>query len=266
MVPPEIAPGLRVVDRVEALAGQEGSPPDMVLRWNAIPAAAKTIDLVLHLHGYAEEGPTMDLAAVKLPISGLDFADPDGLHPGGRGRPTLGILPRGRWFGGRTGRGYDFPVLAAGDGVRRVLEAARGSFAAAGGRARIRSGRRILTAHSGGAAALAAVIPQFRPHEIHVFDGLYAPAPHLAAWAEQAVAAELAGGRTRRALRVLYVPGTGTESASLELATTIERSLREADGALRSRYRVEAVAADHATMPRRHGWRLLADASADLAS
>jgi hypothetical protein len=226
---------------------------DLVLRWNAIPEHCRSVDLVLHLHGYAE--PAMDLARDKLPISGLDFADPDGVET--RNRPTLGILPRGRWFGGRTGRGYDFPSLTQPDGIARLLRTAKAAFRTATGLGPVRSGRRILTAHSGGAAALAMIAEQFRPDEIHVFDGLYAPAPGLIEWA----AASL--GTKQGALRVLYVPGTGTEAASLEVARALEPLLT--DPSLAARWRVDAVAGDHMTMPRDYGWRLLVDAASPIS-
>jgi len=229
---------------------------DLVLRWNAIQPTCRRVDLVLHLHGYAE--PTMDLARDKLPISGLDFADPDGVET--RTRPTLGILPRGRWFGGRTGRAYDFPSLAQPGGIAGLLRTAKAAFQTAPGLGPIGTGRRILTAHSGGAAALAIIAGQFRPHEIHVFDGLYAPAPGLIAWA----AASL--GNKQGALRVLYIPGTGTEAASLEAAQALASLLADRnDPALAARWRVDAVASDHMTMPRDYGWRLLADAASSIA-
>jgi hypothetical protein len=271
-----IPAGECVLHRVAMLSGQAGSPPDLALRWNAMPENTSTVDLVLHLHGYATTAERMHLVREKLPISGLDFADPDGAGDG-RGRPTLAILPRGRFFGGRTGAGYDFQSLREAPGTRRLVRVATDAFGAATG-LEARTGRRVLTAHSGGGVALAEVARQFRPDEIHVFDALYAEAPGLIEWAEAKIRRDAAGlgsardaGRFMRrlggALRVLYIAGTGTEPASLAVAAALGRALDaagEAGRALRPWYRAEAVPADHLTIARRFGWRLLADAAADL--
>ena len=276
-----IAGGRMIVTVDPLLTGQAGSPPDLVLKWNDMKRAPVALDLVLHLHGYSSAAARMNLATEKLPISGLDFGDP-GQPPGttpSRFRPTLCILSRGRYFGGRSGFGYDFPVLKAAPGTRRLIRDARDRFARATG-FRHRSGRRILTAHSGGGAAVAAVARQLAPHEIHIFDGLYDRHPYLEAWAARAVARDAAALRSGRhaspsaymehsghALRVLYIPGTGTEPASLQLAEIVTRALEQAgpDGPkLAPWYRVEPVAVAHLVMPRVYGWLLLTDAGAAL--
>ncbi|HLY56196.1 MAG TPA: hypothetical protein VKS60_11605 [Stellaceae bacterium] len=282
MKPQTIPAGEQVLADVPLLSWQTGIAPDLVLRWNAMPARPAALDIVLHLHGYATEGGNMNLAAVKLPISGLDFGDPD-KPPGesaARSRPTLAILPRGRFFGGKSGFGYDFPVLIAKPGAQRLLRLARDLFRDATGLVRAGEGRRVLTAHSGGGIAVMPVAEQIDPHEIHVFDGLYAEAPLLAQWAEHAIARDAAALRASplmgvgaymerwgRALRVLYIPGTGTEPASQTLAEAVDRALAKAGPAgskLAPWYRVEAVTVEHLRMPRLFGWKLLADAGAGI--
>ena len=52
--------------------------------------------------------------------------------------------------------------------------------------------RLILTAHSGGGAALTRALAQIDPHEVHVFDGLYQDAGQLASWAEKRIRADRA--------------------------------------------------------------------------
>jgi hypothetical protein len=85
------------------------TPPDMVLTWNAMESPA-AVDVVVHLHGFPTRGRSMQLPADMLPVSGLDFTDPRDRSSVGRTSPTLRVLPRGNFFGGRSGRGYNFPL------------------------------------------------------------------------------------------------------------------------------------------------------------
>jgi hypothetical protein len=277
-----IAAGTQILADLPLLSGQAGTAPDLILRWNDMPARARSLDLVLHLHGYAMTGARLNIETAKLPISGLDFGDPD-RAPGstaGRNRPTLCLLPRGRFFGGRTGNGYDFPVLAEPPGTTHLVRLARSLFRARWNCGPLPGGRRVLTAHSGGGAALVPVAAQFEPHEIHVFDGLYAEAPGLIDWVRRAIATDAAAlrragtgrlgslmERQGHALRVLYITATGTEPASREIGAAIDQALAAAGDAGRSLapwYRVEAVPVDHLRIPRAYGWQLLADAGGAL--
>jgi hypothetical protein len=118
--------------------------------------------------------------------------------------------------------------------------------------------RLILTAHSGGGAALLQILEHHDPHEVHVFDALYQEASALARWAARHIDADGAAG----ALRVFHTPGTQRFSRRVEDA--IAPALARAADDVRRRYRVEASTLGHWQIPREYGWRILADASADV--
>src|SRR5204862_3866771 len=129
-----ILPGEGYLADTPVLRAHAGRQPDLFLRWNGVPATAEAIDVVVHLHGFSQNGGDMELAE-KVRRSGLDLA--------GRTRPTLAVLPRGNWIR-RTW--YDFPALLDG-GLDRLVEYAIEQFAP--GRS-MRVDQLILTAHSGG--------------------------------------------------------------------------------------------------------------------
>jgi hypothetical protein len=123
-----------------------GSGPNLYVCWNAIPPNSKVVDIVLHLHGWSNSGPKMQLSE-KVKMSGLDLD--------GRARPTIGIIPRGQCAGDNR---YHFPALQDG-GAARLVRRAQDMFFQSAGRAGYRSskpgqGRFILTVHSGGGAEL----------------------------------------------------------------------------------------------------------------
>ncbi len=127
----------------------------------------------------------------------------------------------------------------------------------------VRRGRLILTAHSGGGAALMRMVTTAMPDEIHCFDALYGSAALLAAWA----AARIGMGQGESsALRVLYRPGEGTAAHSETLRAQLERLVQlGGNHSLAARFRVEPTTVGHSAIPRRYGWALLRDATADLA-
>ena len=92
----------------------------------------------------------MRLDADKEPRSGLDFANPDPPGEPGRTEPTLCVLPRGNYYGGRSGMGYDFPALITPEALRQLIDFALARFAARIGAAQVAMRRLLLTAHSGG--------------------------------------------------------------------------------------------------------------------
>ena len=143
-----------------------------------------------------------------VPVSGLDFTDPQDRSSVGRTSPTLLVLPRGNFFGGRSGRGYNFPALHPPGALNELVDDALARFGAQTG-ARPALGRLILTAHSGGGASLMRILRHADPDEVHTFDALYTDPSPLIAWAQQRIA------RGSGAMRVLYRPGEGTEQASL---------------------------------------------------
>ena len=243
-----IRPGRLVVDRLPQLRSHKGRPPDLILRWGAMPASA-TVDVVVHLHGHSDCGQCMDLACEMEPRSGLDLADPANPATAGRTTPTLLVLPRGNFYGGRSRRGYDFPALVRPGAVEALIDDALRRFAAATG-VRATRGRRILTAHSGGGAALMAILPHMNPDEVHTFDALYGHPRPLIDWARWNKAVG------RGALRVLFRPGEKTAPHSLAVAAAV--------GSSSPRFRVEETRVPHLDIPRVYGWRLLADPAADL--
>ena len=242
------------------LRHHRGTPPDLILRWNAMPAGTRTIDVVVHLHGYSGKGPRLRLQD-KVPISGLDFADPANPSHAGRTRPTLALLPRGNFFGGRYGNGYNFPELVKPGALTRLVGDGLALFAQQTGLAPA-LGRLVLTGHSGGGAPVSAILRHTDPDEVHVFDGLYSDATAMIAWATRRIAA----GSEGSALRVLYRPGTGTQAESKRVQREIAKALTGSSSgrAMAPYFRVEATRTEHNDIPRMYGWRLLADAGADL--
>jgi hypothetical protein len=252
-----IAAGRHVVERHPLLAAHRGTAPDLIVRWSDIDRTAATIDVVVHLHGYSGRGRRMRITD-KEPISGLDLGSPDGSTR--RARPTLTLLPRGHWFGGRSGAGYSFPELVRPGALGRLVDDGLARFRALTGSSAQR-GRLLLTAHSGGGAPLNAILRHTDVDEVEVFDGLYGDASALIAWARKKIAAGADG-----ALAVLYVPGTGTAKQSQRLGRELCGLLSahpQAD-ALRPRFRVEATRVPHNDIPRTFGWRLLVDAGGPL--
>jgi hypothetical protein len=249
-----VAAGQLIVEHVPLLRAHAGTPPDMVLTWNAMDSPG-SVDVVVHLHGYVVRGRSMQLPTDIVPVSGLDFADPRNRSSAGRTSPTLLVLPRGNFFGGRSGRGYDFPALHRAGALNELIDDAFHRFAGA----HPAVGRLILTAHSGGGASLMRILRYADPDEVHTFDALYTDPSPLIAWARRRIA------RGSGALRVVYRSGEyGTETASLAVELAIRPALTAAGTYPNPRWRVEHTRVAHMDIPPRFGWRLLADVSADL--
>ena len=81
-----ILPGQGYLAETPVLRGHAGTQPDLFFRWNAIQRSGSHIDVVVHLHGFSQQGVRMPLSE-KVPRSGLDLS--------GRERPSLALLPRG---------------------------------------------------------------------------------------------------------------------------------------------------------------------------
>ena len=165
--------GALTVDKVPLLRNHSGVGPDLILAWNDMRAPPRAVDVVIHLHGYSlRKGARLHIGRDLKARSGLDWSDPTGKDPRpGRIRPTLALLPRGHFFGGASGRGYSFPALTGAGGVRRLVEFGLQRLSTALGTGNIKCDRLILTAHSGGGAALLRILNIVDPHEVHVFDG-----------------------------------------------------------------------------------------------
>jgi peptidoglycan hydrolase-like protein with peptidoglycan-binding domain len=252
--------GREVIATVPLLQSQRGTAPDLILRWNRMIAIPMAVDVVVHLHGFSVHGAAMRLDVDKEPASGLDFTDPDAPGESGRAEPTLFILPRGNFYGGRTGMGYDFPALVTADGLRQLVDFALTCFATRIGAPRVGMRRLLLTAHSGGGVALMRILDNNDPDEVQIFDALHTNSTPLVQWAT---------GRLARpdsafsSLRVLYIPGTATEPRSRTVQQAL-LALAPAGDPRAARYRVEETQVAHSDIPRRFGWLLLRDAGSDL--
>ncbi|MGK7866849.1 hypothetical protein [Falsiroseomonas sp. E2-1-a20] len=214
--------------------------PDCVLRWNAIPATATNLRIVIHFHGFAAPDEPLRLAQGRLPGSGLVLP---------RQPPTLALLPRGRPIPGRPGR-FDWPALAAPGGMAALVAEVGTSFPS--------PAALVLTAHSGGGSGLrAALASGARVDEVHLFDALYGDPTPLLRWA--VARAGLRGAVPPPALVVLARAGGGTEAPARRLAAGLR-----AAGLAGPRWRVVLTGAPHNDVPRLYGPALLADAGAPL--
>jgi Mannosyl-glycoprotein endo-beta-N-acetylglucosaminidase/Peptidase M15 len=248
-----VAPGRLVVDRLPLLRRHTGTPPDLLIKWNAMTAPTQ-LDVVVHLHGFSGRGRRMRLLRDKEPISGLDFADPADQTSVGRTTPALLVLPRGHFYGGRSGMGYTFPALERPGALDELIQDALARFTKATG-APAALGRRILTAHSGGGASLMAILRHTDPDEVHTFDALYNNPKPLIDWASRRAQ------RGEGALRVLYRRGEGTARNSERVHQALCPLLTPET---RPRFRVERTSVRHLEIPARYGWRLLQDQAATL--
>src|ERR1700758_196721 len=144
-----VAPGEAYLIDTPVLQPHAGTQPDLFLRWNEIPLAAASVDVLVYLHGFSQQGPAMPLAE-KVESSGLDLS--------GRKRPTIALLPRGNWL---RYTWYDFPALLSG-GSDRLVDYGLQRFARAIGRGTLAVDRLILAAHSGGGMPAVDVIAESR--------------------------------------------------------------------------------------------------------
>jgi hypothetical protein len=267
--------GEATIDKVPLLRKHAGIGPDLMLAWNDMSAVSDAVDVVVHLHGYSlSKGARLDIVRDLKVRSGLDWSDPTGKdRTPGRPRPTLALLPRGHFYGGASGRGYSFPALTAAGGLQQLIDFGLERLATSLGLGRLKCNRLILTAHSGGGAALLSILGKVDPNEVHVFDGLYQNADALIRWAGRRIARDQSAlaqnmstamqymAERGGALRVLY--GAGTAPNSVAVAAALNKAI-SADSPLRRWYRVERTATGHLQIPPAYGWRLLADVAADL--
>ena len=263
-----VAAGEYEVPKVKMLADHRGRSPDMLLGWNAIPAGATAVDVVVHFHGYSK--PNLRLREDIRRWAGLDLAPIADATGVGRSRPTLTVLPRGNYTGVKVGSiyRYTFPALTPDGALDKLIAVALREFGAKAGIAPA-MGRLILTAHSGGGAALLKILGSIDPSrvdEVHAYDALYQDASALAKWAVARIGRDRAsvegGGAADGGMRVFFRPGTAKYSRRLSNALT--RSLSGAPESVRQRYRVERSGFNHWEIPRQFGFRVLADVAADV--
>jgi hypothetical protein len=258
-----VSPGEGYLANSPVLQGHAGTQPDLFLRWNRIPLSQHSLDVVVHLHGFSQQGGEMPLSE-KVERSGLDLS--------GRTRPTLAMLPRGNWIRHYY---YDFPALLSG-GIDRLVDYGVSRFSGAvasasrGAWAPFVVERFVLAAHSGGGMPAVDVIAEAtrQPDELHVFDGLYGRDPAsgnplrgleiIDNWLSDRLALE--PGR-EGALRVIYIEQQ-TGPFSRKVGELITRRLAEADPdrvpSLSRRYRVEVSGVQHSQIARRCMPELLA--------
>jgi hypothetical protein len=252
-----VSPGEAYLDNTPVLRGHAGTQPDLFLRWNRIPLSAQTIDIVVFLHGFSQQGGEMPLAE-KVERSGLDLS--------GRGRPTLAMLPRGNWIRHYY---YDFPALLSG-GIGQLVDYGVSQLSRALASHAFAVERFILAAHSGGGMPAVDIIAEASrlPDELYVFDGLYGrdPAGDNPLRGLEVIDSWL-GDRLRReperegALRVIYIEQQ-TGPFSRKVAELIARHLAGAEPAraesLARRYRIEISGVQHSQIARRCMPELLA--------
>jgi hypothetical protein len=222
------------------------------------------IDVVVHLHGFSQQGGAMPLTE-KVPRSGLDLA--------GRTRPTLALLPRGNWIRHTY---YDFPALLDGGIDRLVAYGVERFVEAIGTRRELAVDRLILSAHSGGGMpAVDTIAGAARlPDELYIFDGLYGRDPRLgdpmqgveivARWLGERLACEPA---CLGALRVIYIErqtGPFSRAVGEVIASHLQRAAPGRVADLAPRYRVQPSGVPHGYIALIAGPQLLADARAEI--
>jgi hypothetical protein len=258
----ELASGETYLSDTPVLAAHAGTQPDLFLRWNQIPAAATSVDVVVFLHGFSQSGGAMPLSE-KIERSGLILS--------GRMRPTLAMLPRGNWIRHYY---YDFPAFLDG-GIDLLLAYGLHWLAKQRGLP-MALDRFILAAHSGGGMPAIDILAgaQAQPDELYIFDGLYGRDPAqgdplqgieiVHHWLGERFAQEPA---RPGALRVAFIESQ-TGPFSREVAKIVAARLGSADPALRPalarRYRVEASGVQHSQVARVALPELLAASDAEI--
>ncbi len=245
-----ISPAEAYLHDTPVLRAHAGTQPDLFLRWNRVPLSAQALDVVVHLHGFSQQGGEMRLAE-KVERSGLDLS--------GRMRPTLAMLPRGNWIRHYY---YDFPALLSG-GIDQLVDYGVSRFSRAAASHAFAVDRFILAAHSGGGMPAVDIIAEASrpPDELYVFDGFYGrdPASGNPLRGLEVVDSWL-GYRLRRepdregALRVVYVEQQ-TGPFSRKVAELIAKHLTGVDptraASFSRRYRVELSGVQHSQIARR---------------
>ncbi|HEU4561514.1 MAG TPA: DUF2272 domain-containing protein [Longimicrobium sp.] len=295
------------------LAAHAGTGDNLYLVWNEIPEDAAAIDVVVHLHGYMPNDPDTGATRYVVGKSGLKLHGRTrptlGIVPRGRKRTKAEYdalvaiwKPKHEewkqkmkeWEAAPTGPKpkkptpprsdvYTFPALDSGKGagLAALVEWAVGWFAAnvmPDGR-RPGIARCILTAHSGGGAAVNALL-QWKgeraicnPHEVHLFDSTYGIPGHIQAWAADRIAADrriVSGLAEADALvrlridgggcRILYIPGSDTQPGALAIAKVFPRP----GDLLQPAYRAEPTTFGHNEIPNAFGPTLLQDVRATM--
>ncbi len=67
----DLLPGETYLSDTPVLAAHAGTQPDLFLRWNRIPQAATSVDVIVFLHGFSQSGGAMPLSARLLEAAWL---------------------------------------------------------------------------------------------------------------------------------------------------------------------------------------------------
>jgi N-acetylmuramoyl-L-alanine amidase len=251
---------------------------NVFLRWCDIPRNSCELDVVVHFHGW---NITAERSFFEYVVrnSGLNLTRPD--NSPARRRATLCILPFGNFVRQHedSRREYSFPFFAREDGLSKLIDFSLNALAGRYGlpSGTFHAGRLILTAHSGGGAAVARILDKRvnRIDEVHLFDSTYGRQDSIITWAKQKMTNDAGTGAAQTpagALRVLYQPfskinGTCRKSGTTDGSQAIEAELRSVTDRhphLRERYRVESVRISHTAIPKTFGFQLLSDPGAAL--
>ena len=257
-------PGEAYLSQTPLLRLHAGTQPDLFLRWNTVPLSATSIDVIVHLHGFSQQGGEMPLSE-KVSRSGLDLSR--------RERPSLALLPRGNWIRHYY---YDFPALLAG-GIDALVDYGIEQFARAlPARSPLRLDRLILSAHSGGVMPALDIVAEAArpPDELYLFDGLYGRDPRLGEpardllivdrWLGDRLAHEPGGPG---ALRIVYIErqtGPFSREVGKRIAGRLAGLEPSLARALARRYKVEASGVAHGQIAERCLPELLARSDAQF--
>ncbi len=257
-----------------------GDGDNVEARWNvdASTASGSTVDVVVYLHGYG--APAADFLARKAQTAGVDLLDKTGALRVRASRPTLALVPRGR---NASGSRWVFDRLPDAAAFNALIDAGLSWLCASVLRlpegSTLARGRLTLMAHSGGGAAMSALLASgLDPDEVVCFDSLYGGEAPVARWAEARIGSPRAA---QSGLRAFYTPCSAgswnywttdgrwhlisTEVAARRLQHAIDRALSAtSNAALATRFRVELTTVGHSAIPARYSPLLLDDIAATV--
>jgi N-acetylmuramoyl-L-alanine amidase len=269
----EFAPMSRESDR-------PNKKENVFLRWCDIPKNRCEVDVVVHFHGWDIRSAKTAFFEFAVKNSGLDLLKPDGTLT--RQRPTLCILPFGKGEKMSDPKDdriqYTFPFFTGkNDGLQQLIDFSL-KYLAGRYKSAFTIGRLILTAHSGGGAAVSSILQKLANgslvlkkkdfDEIHLFDSTYGDQQSFIDWATNKINASETSAKSG-ALRVIYQPfdrkcnESGTAAGSRQIEKGISGKTSKYP-TLNSRYRVQPTRIEHLSIPKTFGFQLLANASADL--
>ena len=264
--------------RHEPLSGEPGDNVEARFNVDGATTAGSTVDVVVHLHGYGAR--RSDFLARKAAAAGVDLLDGSGSVRVRASRPTLVLVPRGRYGGSGSGWYWDtLPDAAALEALiaagvswlcTTVLRLPAGST--------LNRGRLTLMAHSGGGAGLSGLLSRgVNPDEVVCFDSLYGGEGPVRRWMEARVASPQASSSGLRAYYTRCHAGAwsyrgnrwilqSTEVSARRLQHWIDQALGSgsARAGLAGRFRVELTSVGHNDIPARYSPLLLDDIAANV--